>query len=1339
VLGVKCDRASNSYRIEPDGRAVFVVCIVTRQPWLAFFFQLVNVLASLALERSVGAALTFVTRVSKLGTVPRGQMVSLPVPGEPPQTAALTRAGDDIDLLPLMSSLDPSHCLAVFASVLFDRRVLLLSSNLERASLCVLALGELLRPFRWHHIFIPVLPTKWIDYTMAPMPYICAMHAASRGALEKYPLDDVVIVDLDDRSVAFFEDDLDLLPPARLSKLIHIVEKAVAAYHKTGVFDNGGVKQAFMRFFASMMIGYREFVTIDEKKEGEPLDAPPNCSINLAGFLATKKGKIRAFMDVFVLSQHFEQFIKQAEQLAVRDELFESIAADKTSRAKKLIKLPQFRSLRTGGSGSGGTLSVEKAAKDGDGAAAAAEVGAFQCTECPRSYTFEADLAIHVMKRHRGPDNADGSYQCSLCDRSYAMPEDLAFHMKKRHEAYASMPSMRTQAPIANATYSPFDERKSVRTSYPANRDTIIGASSGDTFVPPALRASVSATSISTTLAAAEALPAVPGMPAPAYSTSAASASTSTSSPSAATAAGTAATTDENGEPADDDAVLKLLGGAATGKKLVRRSGTMRKLNLTAGQQLVPTDGDGGKLAKAAVAEGDEEADVIDEAEEEEELLDKAAKRAARQSVFVQRNPKQVVLTVEVPFYGMSKKLAFNQEHKISHIVAQITDTAFFQQTRKANHKSSGKVERVQYALHFKKESAGGVKTVRMANSQQLLDFHLSDNDRVILLEVRLPQSSSGLILTPSQSTSTPSTPRAEEAPATPATPSTPSTPAAVSAADAEASTMTWGATSRPQSSPRGALLGSSRSARMTTAGVTSPVVSAPEEKKRPELPHKNATVLAQKFVTGTYSTSDLSKLQQAAVSAKAAEPSTPPGAIDSASSGHYQSFDPAMRMPPTVKVRVVVGDDPSKAFMGLTLKQRDKVRKCMEMVMAGCDALLPENYDRDGYGLYKRRLDGTFVLLPLDAPLAVASLVEGDFVYVRECTEPRPKAETNERADTNGSADSTSSGGTASVGVSGIEMLDSAVAELDDILASTTDEGAGAGSRKGSSESHDSAARKDSAESSGGGGGGGLTSEDANAKKLALPRRVSEQYNAIPSGTQFMTLGRVTTKIEQGDDVQTSATPAAPAAAATATTSPATANKPKRARIAKKVQIEVPLADVWAKVGDFFDLRWTGVEKCDALTSEAALAAGIVGIGGDAAATLASTQKAAPVGELREFRHSGSTRAIRHRCIAFRKPTPQMLQKPSGLLAGASTGADSCGYAYELAVESALVPRMPVCGYASELKLRPTSGGRPGTTVEWTATIVVREEKVIDAVSEEIEKSLEALRVSFAQTSASP
>ena len=39
---------------------------------------------------------------------------------------------------------------------MFIQRVLVLSSNLERASLCVLAIGALLRPFRWHHIFIPV-------------------------------------------------------------------------------------------------------------------------------------------------------------------------------------------------------------------------------------------------------------------------------------------------------------------------------------------------------------------------------------------------------------------------------------------------------------------------------------------------------------------------------------------------------------------------------------------------------------------------------------------------------------------------------------------------------------------------------------------------------------------------------------------------------------------------------------------------------------------------------------------------------------------------------------------------------------------------------------------------------------------------------------------------------------------------------------------------------------------------------------------------------------------------------------------------------------------------------
>jgi hypothetical protein len=83
--------------------------------------------------------------------------------------------------------------------------------------------------------------------------------------------------------VLFFEDDMELMPPSRLSKLMTVVETAVASYHKCDVFvrfciskkhvslysfvyeqDNALVKESFVRFFAHFMVGYREFVTLDD-------------------------------------------------------------------------------------------------------------------------------------------------------------------------------------------------------------------------------------------------------------------------------------------------------------------------------------------------------------------------------------------------------------------------------------------------------------------------------------------------------------------------------------------------------------------------------------------------------------------------------------------------------------------------------------------------------------------------------------------------------------------------------------------------------------------------------------------------------------------------------------------------------------------------------------------------------------------------------------------------------------------------------------------------------------------------------------------------------------------
>jgi len=191
-----------------------------------------------------------------------------------------------------------------------------------------------------------------------------------------------------------------------------------------------------------------------------------------------------------------------------------------------------------------------------------------------------------------------------------------------------------------------------------------------------------------------------------------------------------------------------------------------------------------------------------------------------------------------------------------------------------------------------------------------------------------------------------------------------------------------------------------------------------------------------------------------------------------------------------------------------------------------------------------------------------------------------------------------------------------------------------------------------------------------------------------------------------------------------------------KRVRISKKVSVAGSIGDVWRVMGNFVDLAWTGVESTMALSGDEVTALALTGLGGvggtemvDALRgtnTNTSTNVNMPnvVGLVREFRHPGSTRPIRHRCLAVLEPTAALL---SSTLSDPPSDTACCGYVYELLVETAVLARVPVQAYASELRVRPSSSGT-GVTVEWSATLVVRDERLIQGVSEEYEKSLELL-----------
>jgi hypothetical protein len=52
------------------------------------------------------------------------------------------------------------------------RVIIFFNNNLD----IIFGLINLLKPFIWEHIFLPILPTKFLDYVCAPMPIICKLY-----------------------------------------------------------------------------------------------------------------------------------------------------------------------------------------------------------------------------------------------------------------------------------------------------------------------------------------------------------------------------------------------------------------------------------------------------------------------------------------------------------------------------------------------------------------------------------------------------------------------------------------------------------------------------------------------------------------------------------------------------------------------------------------------------------------------------------------------------------------------------------------------------------------------------------------------------------------------------------------------------------------------------------------------------------------------------------------------------------------------------------------------------------------------------------------------------------
>ncbi|KAJ6659973.1 hypothetical protein lerEdw1_018170 [Lerista edwardsae] len=346
-------------RLLPNGkgkRLPEVYCIVSR---LGCFNLFSKILDEVEKRRGISPALVqpLMRSVMEAPFPALGRTITIKnfLPGSGTEVIELRRPLDSrlehVDFESLFSSLSIRHLSRVFASLLLERRVILIADKLSTLSKCCHAMVALLYPFTWQHTYIPVLPPAMIDIVCSPTPFLIGLLSSSLSRLKELPVEEM-------------EDEDSILPRKLQGALEHILEQrnelandkdegtlngkqvelrlcsllrqclqngrpqsqqqrkralqkvlcggdcvVPGCLNLLSVSESGPlnevVSEAFVRFFVEIVGHYSLFMTLTEREER---------TLQREAFRKSVSSKsLRRFLEVFMETQMFGGFIQERE------------------------------------------------------------------------------------------------------------------------------------------------------------------------------------------------------------------------------------------------------------------------------------------------------------------------------------------------------------------------------------------------------------------------------------------------------------------------------------------------------------------------------------------------------------------------------------------------------------------------------------------------------------------------------------------------------------------------------------------------------------------------------------------------------------------------------------------------------------------------------------------------------------------------------------------------------------------------------------------------------------------------------------------------------------------
>ncbi|XP_049310998.1 DENN domain-containing protein Crag isoform X2 [Bactrocera dorsalis] len=243
-----------------------------------------------------------------------------------PEDSPLPRSGAGFHML--LQNLGTDNCLHVMLLALTEQKILI--HSLRPATLTAVgeAIVSLLFPFKWQCPYIPLCPLGLAEVLHAPLPYLIGVDSRFFDLYE--PPQDVTCIDLDTNTISLCESQKHLtikLLPKRAARILRQTLNELEVLKATHIESTNSldrdlrkrkreqdleqrIQEAFLLFMASILRGYRDYLTPISKAPSVGA-TDPSALFQLKAFLRSRDKAHQKFFELLMKTQMFIRFIEE--------------------------------------------------------------------------------------------------------------------------------------------------------------------------------------------------------------------------------------------------------------------------------------------------------------------------------------------------------------------------------------------------------------------------------------------------------------------------------------------------------------------------------------------------------------------------------------------------------------------------------------------------------------------------------------------------------------------------------------------------------------------------------------------------------------------------------------------------------------------------------------------------------------------------------------------------------------------------------------------------------------------------------------------------------------------